>query len=96
MTSAPPLSGRSSVPERPKICAVIVSEDFKVSREILPLIDLFEVRIDLIGAGWQNVVPKLERPWLATNRLPSEGGKGETDEEKRIAELQVKIQRMKT
>lgn len=75
------------MPERPRICAVIVGEDFKVPGEILPLIDLFEVRIDLIGEGWQNVVKKLSLPWLATNRTRLEGGKGEPDEEARMAKL---------
>jgi 3-dehydroquinate dehydratase type I len=75
------------MPERPRICAVIVGEDFKVPGEILPLIDLFEVRIDLIGEGWQKVVKKLSLPWLATNRTPVEGGKGEVDEETRVSKL---------
>jgi 3-dehydroquinate dehydratase-1 len=72
---------------RPQICAVIVSNDLKVPAEVLPLIDFFEVRIDLIGAGWQNVVKGLRHPWLATNRSPQESGKGEADEGERVAKL---------
>jgi 3-dehydroquinate dehydratase type I len=72
---------------RPKICAVIVSRDFRVPGAILPQIDFFEVRIDLIGAGWQNTVKGLTRPWLATDRSPREGGKGEADEGARVAQL---------
>ncbi len=72
------------MPERPKICAVVVSTDFAVQKEILPLIDLFEVRIDLIGEGWQGAVKKLSLPWLATNRSSLEGGKGEANEETRV------------
>lgn len=75
------------MPERPKICAVIVSRDFKIPGDVLPLIDFFEVRIDLIGDGWQKAVANLRHPWLATNRSPLEGGKGETDEENRLAKL---------
>lgn len=75
------------VRERPKVCAVIVSEDFAVPDGVLPSIDLFEVRIDLIGAGWKEVVKRLSHPWLATNRTPFEGGKGEGDEEERVSKL---------
>jgi 3-dehydroquinate dehydratase type I len=75
------------VPERPKICAVIVSRDIEVPGDVLPHVDFFEVRIDLIGAGWQNVVGKLHHPWLATNRSPAEGGKGEADEKERLSRL---------
>ena len=35
--------------KRPRICAVIVSNDLETIKEIEPLIDLFEARIDLIG-----------------------------------------------
>jgi len=75
------------MPERPKICAVIVSEDFTVPPDALPLVDLFEVRIDLIGAAWKEAIKKLNHPWLATNRTPVEGGRGEADEEERVSRL---------
>jgi 3-dehydroquinate dehydratase type I len=75
------------MPERPKICAVIVSEDFTVPPDVLPLVDLFEVRIDLIGAAWKEAIKKLNHPWLATNRTPVEGGRGEADEEERVSRL---------
>lgn len=71
----------------PRICAVIVSEDFSVPPDVLPAIDLFEVRLDLIGPGWKKVIPRLQKPWLATNRTPLEGGKGEEDEEERVSKL---------
>lgn len=72
---------------RPRVCAVVVSRDFKIPADVLPLIDLFEVRIDLIGEGWQAVAPKLSKPWLATNRSPREGGKGEADDAARVSKL---------
>ncbi|MFH1640284.1 MAG: type I 3-dehydroquinate dehydratase [Chloroflexota bacterium] len=73
--------------ERPKICAVIVNSHPGISDAVLPLIDLFEVRIDLIGDGWQEVVKNLKKPWLACNRSQIDGGKGEKNEEARIAKL---------
>lgn len=72
---------------RPRICAVIVNRDVKIPEEVLPLIDFFEVRIDLIGTGWQDVARRLPLPWLATNRAPDQGGKGETDDDFRVAKL---------
>jgi len=72
---------------RPRICAVIVNRDVKIPEELLPLIDFFEVRIDLIGAGWQDVASMLHCPWLATDRSPLEGGRGEADEDERLANL---------
>lgn len=72
---------------RPRICAVVVDKSLRVNDEVLPLIDLFEVRIDLIGFGWQEVVEDLKKPWLACNRSPSEGGKGEIDEKERLEKL---------
>lgn len=72
---------------RPKICAVIVNSDLKTIREAEPLADLFEVRIDLIGEGWQDVVKKLGKPWIACNRLPAEGGGWRGSEAGRIEQL---------
>ena len=34
---------------RPEICASIVNEDFDAIKRVEPLVDLYEVRIDLIG-----------------------------------------------
>ncbi|GAH59682.1 unnamed protein product, partial [marine sediment metagenome] len=55
--------------KRPRICAVIVSDDLETIKEIEPLIDLFEVRIDLIGNGWQELVKQLNQPWIACFRV---------------------------
>ena len=61
--------------KRPRICAVIVSKDLDAIRAIEPLVELFEVRIDLIGDGWQELAKQLNHPWIATLRTASEGGK---------------------
>ena len=73
--------------KRPRICAVIVSKDLEAIRAIEQFIELFEVRIDLIGDGWQELVRQLNKPWIACNRSAEEGGKWEEDEARRIDEL---------
>jgi len=73
--------------ERPRICAVIVDKEPEAVNEVKPLVDLFEVRIDLIGEGWQKIVKHLERPWIACNRTPDEGGSWQGGEARRIEGL---------
>lgn len=73
--------------KRPKICAVIVNNDSKAIEAIEPFVDLFEVRIDLVGNGWESVVRHLGKPWIACNRRADEGGKWIGDEDGRIKEL---------
>jgi 3-dehydroquinate dehydratase type I len=73
--------------KRPRICAVIVSKDLAAIKAIEPVVELFEVRIDLIGDGWQEVVKQLHKPWIACNRSAEEGGKWEGDEARRIEKL---------
>ena len=72
--------------ERPRICAVIVSRDLPTI-EIESFIDLYEVRIDLIGDGWHGLVGQLNKPWIACNRLADEGGRWGRSEASRIEEL---------
>jgi len=72
--------------KRPRICAVIVNEDLPPI-EIESFIDLYEVRIDLIGDGWPELVRELRKPWIACNRLAGEGGRWEAGEASRIEEL---------
>jgi 3-dehydroquinate dehydratase-1 len=73
---------------KPRICAVIIDkDDVKASLDVEHCVDLFEVRIDLIGDGWQEVAKQLNKPWLATNRVASEGGNWQGDEDSRVAEL---------
>jgi len=73
--------------KRPRICAVIVNNNPEAVKEVEPFIDLFEVRIDLIGDGWQELVRHLGRPWIACNRSADEGGSWQGSEAKRREEL---------
>ncbi len=73
--------------KRPKICAVIVNNDLEAVKRVESLIDLFEVRIDLIGDAWRQMVAHLERPWIACNRSVEEGGNWQGSEAKRREEL---------
>jgi len=73
--------------KEPRICAVIVDSDLEAVKKVEPLVDLFEVRIDLIGDGWQELVKHLEKPWLGCNRRADEGGRWQGDEAGRIEKL---------
>jgi len=72
---------------RPRICASIVNNDLAAIRRVAPLVDLYEVRIDLIGADWREVARQLEKPWIACNRKRDEGGDWWGGEAGRLAEL---------
>ncbi len=72
---------------RPRVCASIVNSDLAAVRRVAPLVDLYEVRIDLIGSGWREVARQLKKPWIACNRKPDEGGNWQGAEEERITEL---------
>jgi 3-dehydroquinate dehydratase I len=73
--------------KKPRICVTIVENNLEAITEIEPLIDLFEVRLDLIGQDWPELVKFIRKPWIACNRSPEEGGKGSPDEVSRIEEL---------
>ena len=73
--------------KRPKICGVITENNFELVAGVDRFVDLYEVRIDLIGDGWQEWVNRLKRPWIACNRLREEGGNWTGDESSRIASL---------
>jgi 3-dehydroquinate dehydratase-1 len=70
-----------------RLCAAITTKDIDAVRAIAPFIDLFEVRIDLIGEGWQELPGHLVKPWIASNRKRDEGGSWKSSEEERIGEL---------
>jgi 3-dehydroquinate dehydratase I len=72
---------------KPKICASIVAADLSPVKKVEALVDLFEVRIDLIGAGWREVAGNLKKPWIACNRRAEEGGKWRGSEADRAKEL---------
>jgi len=73
--------------KKPRICTVIVDKDLRAVREVEALVELFEVRIDLIGEGWQDLAKQLRKPWIACARSTEEGGSWEKDEAERIEEL---------
>ena len=73
--------------KRPRICAVIVDKDLETIRKVEHLVELYEVRIDLIGDGWPELVSRLKQPWIACNRIASEGGRWMGSEAGRIEEL---------
>jgi len=70
-----------------KICAAIVNNDPEAIRLVAPSVDLFEVRIDLIGSGWRELVKHIEKPWIACNRKVEEGGSWRGSESARIEEI---------
>jgi len=78
--------------KRPKICAVIIDDNITAVTEIQPLVDLFEVRIDLVGESWTRVVKEISKPWIACNRIPEEGGKWQESEPRRIERLLLAIE----
>ncbi len=73
--------------KKPRICAVIVNNDLEAVREVEPFVDLFEVRIDLIGDGWQELVKQFKKPWIACNRRVDEGGRWQGDEARRVGKI---------
>jgi 3-dehydroquinate dehydratase type I len=70
-----------------KICAAIANNDIEAVKGIEPLVDLFEVRIDLIGDDWEKLVRQIKKPWIATNRTVDEGGEWNGPEARRIERL---------
>ena len=77
---------------RPKICAAIVNNDLPAIEKVVPLVDFFELRIDLIGTGWREVARRMKKPWIACNRRVEEGGKWGGNERERIRELLVALE----
>ena len=71
----------------PRICAVITNLETESETKTRDGADLFEIRIDMIGKGWERIAQSLNKPWIATNRLKSEGGFWEGNENERRAEL---------
>ncbi|MCS7108729.1 MAG: type I 3-dehydroquinate dehydratase [Sulfolobales archaeon] len=69
---------------KPLICASLTKvEDVRKACEA----DLVEVRIDMVGSKWVEVVGELSRPWIACNRKFDEGGLWRGDEGSRVKEL---------
>jgi 3-dehydroquinate dehydratase-1 len=76
----------------PKICAVITHSDMAAIEDAANLADLFEVRIDLVGHTWPEIVRHIKKPWIATNRSGTEGGKWQESEARRKEELLKALQ----
>lgn len=73
--------------KRPTICGSIVNEDLDLVERSTAYVDLFEVRIDLVGQSWPRLVQGLHKPWIACNRKAQEGGCWVGDERSRVEEL---------
>ena len=73
--------------KRPRICAVITDPDIKAVKDLEPQVDLFEMRIDIIGERWLDIARELKKPWIACNRLIDEGGQWRDSEARRIEKL---------
>jgi 3-dehydroquinate dehydratase type I len=65
----------------------MVNNDLEAVRQIEPFVDLFEVRIDLIGDGWRELVKQFKKPWIGCNRSADEGGSWAGNEAGRIEKL---------
>lgn len=70
-----------------RLCVAITDNDIEAVKTVEPLIDLYEIRIDLIGEGWRELPGHLVKPWIACNRRTEEGGSWHGSEEERTAEL---------
>ena len=73
--------------KKPRICATIVNDSPEAVKEVEPFVDLFEVRIDLIGDGWQKLARQLKKPWIGCNRSADEGGRWQGDEARGVEKL---------
>jgi 3-dehydroquinate dehydratase type I len=71
----------------PRICASITENNPQVVKTAEPLVALFEVRIDLIGSSWRDIIKHLGKPWIACNRSWEEGGKWQGVEVERLEAL---------
>ena len=78
--------------KQPRICAVITANHPEAIKRVEPLVDLFEVRIDYIGASWTSLVKLMKKPWLACNRSVQHGGLWRDSEARRIAELLTAVE----
>lgn len=73
--------------KKPRICVSITESNLEAIKEVEPEVDLFEIRLDLIGPDWPELVRFIKKPWIACNRSPEEGGRGNPDQIRRVEEL---------
>jgi 3-dehydroquinate dehydratase-1 len=77
----------------PDICACITSlDDLNAALDVRELVSLYEVRIDLVGPDWPCVARALTLPWIACNRLASQGGRWHAGESERLGTLNRAIE----
>jgi 3-dehydroquinate dehydratase type I len=72
--------------ESSRICAVIADRNADIP-QIAGTADLFELRIDMVGNGWEDIAQRLPKTWIACNRRKEEGGKWQGNEDNRVEEL---------
>jgi 3-dehydroquinate dehydratase I len=72
---------------KPSICVSITVNDPDSLHKIEKEVDLFELRIDMLGNDWRSVAKDLNKPWIACNRSPDEGGRGDVNPAKRLETL---------
>jgi len=77
---------------KPQICAAITIPDPQAAARLAPQVDLFEVRIDLIGEMWPKLIARLDKPWIACLRSRAEGGKWQGEENERLAQLKKAVE----
>jgi len=73
--------------DKPRICAVITSDDTETIKRAEALADMMELRMDLVGSEWHKVAQHLNKPWIATMRDGAHRGKFTGSGEERIKEL---------
>jgi 3-dehydroquinate dehydratase-1 len=72
---------------KPAICLSITDNNPAAIRAAEKDVDFLEVRLDIIGDDWRNLVKVLTKPWIACNRSRGEGGMGDVDAGKRLQTL---------
>jgi 3-dehydroquinate dehydratase-1 len=59
--------------KRPHICGVVTCHDEEAIVQAAPLVDMFELRLDMMGREWPQTARLITKPWIATNRPAAEG-----------------------
>jgi 3-dehydroquinate dehydratase I len=72
---------------KPAICLSLIENNPQAIRAIETEVDLFEVRLDILGEDWRTVAKTLTKPWIACNRVREEGGWGDFNTGIRIEAL---------
>jgi 3-dehydroquinate dehydratase I len=62
---------------KPMICLSLVNSNPEAVRQIEKEVDLFEVRLDILGDEWRKVTRVMTKPWIACNRSRDQGGWGD-------------------